>query len=229
MTHSFAIADARIYGINAAVVLYNIMFWIAQNRANRRNYFDGRFWTYNSVQALSEQFPYLTPKQIRSAIEVLKKNNVILTGNYSDNKGDRSLWYALVEEEKMLEHLPYRANGLPRRAKALAPQGKSSLVNTDIKPDDLSKEIDFKKEEFKKTIAPFVEKYGRDMCNAFFRYWSETSKSGRKLKWEMEDTWEVGLRLIRWKENDDKKANRSGGNNNTVTPPIIRKPENLNS
>ena len=63
------------------------------------------------------------------------------------------------------------------------------------------------------------------MCNEFFRYWGEATKDGKKLKWEKEDTWEVNLRLIRWKENDDKKKLR--GASPSATPVTINKPDNL--
>lgn len=219
MTHHFDINDAKVYGVNAAIIFQNIIFWVAQNKYNKTNFHEGRTWTYNSVSAMADLFPYLTQKQIRTAIEVLKENNVILTGNFSQNRGDRSTWYALVEEEK---HLTSRANGLPRRAKASALQGKSS-INTDIKPDDVGASatdiILEKKKTFQETIKPFVQEFGRDTCNAFYTYWSEVSRNGKKLKWEMEDTWETRLRLVRWKKNEDSRK----PNKNEETAPVFRK------
>ena len=42
------------------------------------------------------------------------------------------------------------------------------------------------------------------MLNDFYRHWSEANKSGTKLKWEMQTTWEIKLRLIRWDKNSEK-------------------------
>ncbi|WP_175691832.1 hypothetical protein [Burkholderia anthina] len=62
-THSFAIADAEQHGLPAAVLLYNLRFWIGHNRANERHQRDGRTWTFNSAKAFAELFPYLSEDQ----------------------------------------------------------------------------------------------------------------------------------------------------------------------
>ncbi len=71
-----------------------------------------------------------------------------------------------------------------------------------------TKLLEKKKVEFKDTVRPFIDQYGVMMCRAFVQYWGEASKSGKKLRWEMEKTWEVGLRLARWKKNEEEKANK---------------------
>jgi hypothetical protein len=58
--HSFDPKIAERVGVNAAVLYQNIVWWCAKNAANRHNEHDGRFWTYNSVKAWAELFPYLT-------------------------------------------------------------------------------------------------------------------------------------------------------------------------
>lgn len=65
-----------------------------------------------------------------------------------------------------------------------------------------------KKKEFAETIKPYVEKYGKEMCNDFFKYWSESNKSKTKLLYETKKTWEIGLRLANWsKKQMDFKPN----------------------
>ncbi len=68
----------------------------------------------------------------------------------------------------------------------------------------LEKSIKQKEIEFKKTIEPFVETYGRDTCNEFFAYWTEPNKSKTKLRFEMERTWDISRRLKRWANNNFK-------------------------
>jgi hypothetical protein len=48
------------------------------------------------------------------------------------------------------------------------------------------------------------------MCNEFYLYWTEPNKSGTKMRFEMEKTWDIGRRLARWANN-----NKSYGNNRT--------------
>ena len=54
MEHSFDVMLAQKYGVNAAVLLKHFEFWIAKNKANGKNYFDGKYWTYNSRKAFAE-------------------------------------------------------------------------------------------------------------------------------------------------------------------------------
>lgn len=95
--HSFDIDIAAKVGVNAAVIYRSIRFWISKNRENERHFYDGRYWTYSSVKAFGKLFPYLTEKQVRSAIDKLKDSNLIEVGNYNKSAYDRTVWYATTE------------------------------------------------------------------------------------------------------------------------------------
>lgn len=80
--------------------------------------------------------------------------------------------------------------------------------NKDNTPDGVSKKDAAKaatlkrREEFKKTLFPFVEKYSERMVEAFFNYWSELNRSETKMRFEKQETWEVGKRLATWAKNE---------------------------
>ncbi len=97
-THSVDVELAKKVGFDEANVLGFIAYWVKNNRANNRNFYDGRYWTYNSAQALTEQFPYWTRRQISGLLEKLEKMGAIIKGNYNKNKFDRSSWYALSDK-----------------------------------------------------------------------------------------------------------------------------------
>ena len=59
-----------------------------------------------------------------------------------------------------------------------------------------------KKEKLKNQLSEYVEKFGRDICNGFYRYWGEADDKG-KLRFEKQKTWELKLRLITWAEKQD--------------------------
>ncbi|MHC4618587.1 MAG: hypothetical protein ACYTEQ_12645 [Planctomycetota bacterium] len=103
MEHHFDIEDARKYGVIPAVILYNVKFWVLKNKANDRHFHDGRTWSYNSRKAFKAIFPYLSVGQIRHALEKLMMAGVLLKGNYNKVRYDRTLWYALVDEDAALE------------------------------------------------------------------------------------------------------------------------------
>lgn len=85
---------AKDVGTDAAIILSNIQFWVAKNRANNKNLYEGRYWTYNSVAAFNKQFDYLTPSKIRTCLSKLEEKGYIVTGEFNTNKYDRSKWYS---------------------------------------------------------------------------------------------------------------------------------------
>ena len=57
MEHLFDVEIAKQYGVNAAVVLRHLQFWIIKNKTHNQNFHDGRTWTYYSVSAFTKIFP----------------------------------------------------------------------------------------------------------------------------------------------------------------------------
>lgn len=97
MIHVFDVDIAEKYGLNSAILLNHFGFWIKKNEANRKHYHEGRYWTYNSMKAFKELFPYMSDWQIRSAIAKLKEEKIIICGNFNAQKYDRTAWYALTD------------------------------------------------------------------------------------------------------------------------------------
>lgn len=102
MQHSFDIDIAKEYGILEAILLNNLWFWIEKNRANETNYFDGDYWTFNSTRAFNELFPYVSERQIKSALKHLRDEEIIKVGNYNTVAYDRTLWYAFTDKGKSI-------------------------------------------------------------------------------------------------------------------------------
>ncbi len=97
MQHHFNTEIAKRYDILTAILLDNFYFWIEKNRMNNRHFYDGRYWTYNSKKAMTDWFPYLTPRQIDYAIKKMIDENLIITANHNENKYDRTLYYAITD------------------------------------------------------------------------------------------------------------------------------------
>uniref|UniRef100_UPI003F4B57B2 hypothetical protein n=1 Tax=Brachyspira catarrhinii TaxID=2528966 RepID=UPI003F4B57B2 len=106
MEHSFNIDIAKEYGIAEAVLYNNFLFWIKKNKANGTNYKDGKFWTYSSIKALCNLFPYMTKNQIEYSIKKLIDNNILVKAVHNDNKYNRTTWYAFCEEPEDLAVIP---------------------------------------------------------------------------------------------------------------------------
>jgi len=102
MEHSFSVELATQYGIPVAVFIRHLQFWILKNRASGRHEHEDRTWTYGSAREFAELFPYFTREQVRYVIAKLVAENVIRTGNWNENKWDKSLWYAFEDEKAFL-------------------------------------------------------------------------------------------------------------------------------
>lgn len=98
MEHHFSVEFAEQYGMLEAVLMNHLQFWIKKNKANGTNYFDGTYWTYNSVRALHELFPYVSERKVRNALKHLEDEGIIATGNYNKSAYDRTMWYAITEK-----------------------------------------------------------------------------------------------------------------------------------
>jgi len=101
MNHAMNIYVARDYGINEALLLNNIYFWVQHNKANNQNYHDDYHWVYNSAEAFKKLFIYLTKRQIEYALRKLEQNGLIKTGVYNKNKYDRTRWYTTTEKAEI--------------------------------------------------------------------------------------------------------------------------------
>lgn len=110
MFHMFDTEIATRYGVNAAVLFQNIAFWCNHSRANGTNFHDGLYWTYNSVKAFQELFPYLGKSQISSALQKLLDEGLIVKGNYNKVAYDRTAWYAVTELGETMFRKPINAN-----------------------------------------------------------------------------------------------------------------------
>jgi hypothetical protein len=127
MEHSFNVDFAAKHGMAQAVIYKNITFWVKKNKANHKHFYDGNYWTYNSVKAFAELFPYLTDNQIRREIESLISKGLIKSGNYNTSHYDRTRWFCIVDQDQ-LATVP---NGKGEQANSLI----YTDINTDNKPD----------------------------------------------------------------------------------------------
>lgn len=101
-TYGFYVEIAQKYGLDVSALLYNMIFWIRANKANRRHFHDGRYWTYNSAQALCELFPFWSRKKIQRLLKECEEKGLLVSGNYNDNAFNQTKWYALGDSLLLL-------------------------------------------------------------------------------------------------------------------------------
>lgn len=109
MEHYFNIELATKLGIEEAIFLHNLYYWIQRNAANKKQYHDGSYWTYNTKQAYAVLFPYMSLSKIKRIIEKLNEECIIKIGNFSEDKMNRTAWYAFTDcGLKMMENAGYK-------------------------------------------------------------------------------------------------------------------------
>lgn len=121
---------ARIVSTDAAVIFQNIIWWIEKNKANKKNFFDDEYWTYNSASAFELLFPWMNKRKIERVLVELRESGLIKTGSYNTNKYDRTTWYALTELGKSFSRIcridaPDLSHG---RTESVAPIPDSNTV-----------------------------------------------------------------------------------------------------
>ncbi len=58
--------------------------------------------------------------------------------------------------------------------------------------------LEKRKSDFYQSIVPFTDQYDREMLNDIYQYWTELDKRRRRMRFEMQKTWETGKRLSTW-------------------------------
>lgn len=66
----------------------------------------------------------------------------------------------------------------------------------------IKKTLEDRKREFVERLKPYMEKYGKDMLNDFYRYWAQVNDGGTKMLFEKQKCFETGKRLALWKRNE---------------------------
>ena len=98
MEHQFNVELATKVGVEKAVIIHNMYFWINHNAKNKKNVYDGSVWTYNSSSAFGKLFPYLKDRTISRYLLELEKDGYLKTGNYNDNTFDKTKWYSFTDD-----------------------------------------------------------------------------------------------------------------------------------
>lgn len=93
----FETDDAMKYGVDVAVLLYAIRFWVKQNEMHGKHFHDGRYWTFNTKKKWAEWFPFWSERHVKTVLDAAVKAGALLTGNYNASTYDRTLWYSLPD------------------------------------------------------------------------------------------------------------------------------------
>jgi len=98
-SHAFDPDLAKELGVEKAIIIWHLQFWIRFNRNRGKNIRDGKCWTYQAMADMQAYMPYFTYDSIRYHLEGLKDAGIIIVANYNRAKFDKTLWYAFADEK----------------------------------------------------------------------------------------------------------------------------------
>ena len=215
MQHSFDIDVAEKYGLTEAILLNNLQFWIEKNRANNDNFFDGNYWTYNSIEAYTKLFPYLSARKITNAFKKLEDLGIIITGNYNKIAYDRKKWYAItkagysISQNQQIQYAETQ-NRICKNVEPIADSKPNS--KPDSKPDRV---------ETKSFTAPTLEEiqsyifemeYYMVIAEVFFLHYKNCDWKVGKRKMKSSQDWKDTV--TRWEFRDRKEKPQHTSNKN---------------
>ena len=191
---------AEKVGVNAAVLYDNIRHWCEKNSANSqvRNFHEGKYWTYNSSKAFAILFPFLSPRQIVTALDKLVEFGFIEKGNFNKISYDRTTWYCdLMAEtpicQKSKMDLTKKVNGFDQNVSPI-PYNKP-----DSKPD-----IKIYKSDFE----VFWEAYGQHGSKklSLAKYLIARRTAEQNILLEAIKTYDQHLKVNEWKQKRSGQA-----------------------
>ena len=169
MNFHFDGAVAEMYGVDGAVFISRLQFWIEKNAANDRHYHEGRYWTYNSLRAMEKLFPFWSRRQIERIVKNLKDKGVLLTANYARDSYDRTLFYAL--DESKLPISPFGGD--------LSPNGE--MINEQLKTHIREEEDKANKPEISNKPQQLADRYNA-ICTSLPKVVRLTDKRRRAVR-----------------------------------------------
>ena len=86
---------------------------------------------------------------------------------------------------------------------SIEPNEANQPVNVNVNVNDIVNVINKKKSGFKKSLTPHLKKYGADVLNEFYLYWTEHNPKGKKLRFEYSKNqpFNIARRLGTWNKN----------------------------
>jgi hypothetical protein len=173
LTITFEAQDAAEFGIEAAILISYLRFWINQNKVNGRNFKNKRWWTYNTQRAIAQKFTFMSERKIRRVLKQLEAVGAIQIDSFNRVGFDRTRWYSL---DKRLErpcatfgHIDASKTGGSMRPKLAVPTAESAATI----PVDKTVDKTVDKQDVKSAGKYFFEGKIVKLTEADYRAWEK--------------------------------------------------------
>lgn len=99
------------------------------------------------------------------------------------------------------------SKSIPKPSKSIQSSPVGTQRREEKRKEEYRKEkesIENRKSEFENSLLPFQSKYGLEMLEDFFGYWTEHGEKDRKMRYEKEKSFGIERRLVTWHRNQKK-------------------------
>lgn len=104
MNHSFNITIAERYGIDEAILIELIFWWLHKNECEELEdmFHDGRMWCRSTAKGFAKYVPYMSWQKINRLLRSLEKRGVLMVGNFNSKATNQTLWYSFKDSFKII-------------------------------------------------------------------------------------------------------------------------------
>ena len=211
--HSFNVNVAKKVGVNKAILLQYIEFWVDKNKANKVLIYEGKAWVYHTASGFEEIFSYMKANTIAKYLVELEKEGYLHSSQNIEkgkNRNNRVKYYTLGDAyfsitEKEAQNQNECAKNQNEPAKNQNVYNDISLENNNISKSEVTKELD-KQELDKQTLYRYSDKIDDFFAKTWEIYPRKVGKKEAKEKFKRKitthDIFVQLLNSIRWhKEN----------------------------
>ena len=181
-TLSFSVSLATTLGLEQSIVLSVLRTWHNYNKYSPTLVRNGYVWCPCSKKQLNEAMPFLSDRVIRSTIEKMTEQGILIM----EETMDKTHWLA------------FTPIGLQ-----MFEGGNVTVAKPEPVPTK-TYSVEEKRQMLRDKCIPYIPQYGQAMIDAFVDYWGEAD--GNTLRCEFakrkSGAFEIGRRLATWASNN---------------------------
>lgn len=188
-THNFNTTLATKYGIDEAIIIEQIYWWVHKNECEEIEdmIHEGRVWCRSTAKGFAKYIPYMKPDKIWRILRKLE-GTVLMVGNFNKKALNQTLWYTFTDEFK--KELKALDCDFEKNKNAILKNEKSnnSIINNPINDNNIQEynkkrlsNDNQKNEEYSDDFLEFWKAYGysKDKGTAYKR-WKKLSEKDKK-------------------------------------------------
>lgn len=92
--------SATILGVSESIIVQQVHYWLNINEKAKINYYDGKYWTYNTYENWQKNdFPFVSVRTLKRIFKKLFDEKILIKDNFNKKKYDRTLWVTINYEK----------------------------------------------------------------------------------------------------------------------------------